>query len=797
MQIKFVRMYPFLSLILNIFEYFMKKLVLFIFLSFSFLANAQTDYSDRWEDFFSYNNVKDFIKVDNVIYAMADNAVFIYNTQTQETNKLSSIQGLSGETTSAIHYNKTFDRLVIGYENGLIEVVDADGNITVSADIVGFNQTGSKRINDIYEHENKLYISTPFALIEYDIERVEFGDTFFIGQNSSEVNINQTSVLNNTIYAATNSGIYFADVDNPNLIDFSNWQQISSTNTFKNISIFNNAIYTVISTSLYKLEGNNITLIRDFFENINDLKSSTTNISIALNNSAFVLNDALVEIAQINQVTDFNFILNTAFTENNDVYLGTTEFGILKITLNNSTSFEEIHPEGPLNNSPFSIAVKEDNLWVVYGGYDATFTPNITKKGYSHFKEGEWINTRFNTDFPVTDLNYISIDPNDLQHVFISSMGDTRNITTVSTGGLLEIKNDEIVNFYNHLNSPLEDIEATLPNRVTIRIVGTVFDREGNLWVTNIFVDEKLKKLSPSGQWSGSNINDILTNGAPGLGEIVVDKSNSIWVATRRNGALVYNENGDRKRALITEPTKGSLPNANVRTIAVDASNRIWIGTLTGLTLFNNAAGLFDADIYDAEPVIILDDGIAKKLLGEETINSIVVDGGDNKWFGTENAGALYTNPNGQTTLANFNSSNSPLPSNKILKIAVDDSTGKVYFATDKGIVVYNSNVSPFGDELGEVYAYPNPALNNHSTVTIDGRNGTHLPKGTNVKILDVAGNLVYETNVVEGQELQGGKVVWNKRNLAGNKVASGVYIVLLSNDDGSETTTTKIAIIN
>ena len=111
--------------------------------------------------------------------------------------------------------------------------------------------------------------------------------------------------------------------------------------------------------------------------------------------------------------------------------------------------------------------------------------------------------------------------------------------------------------------------------------------------------------------------------------------------------------------------------------------------------------------------------------------------------------------------------------------------------------MAYNSNVAPFGDTLGAVYAYPNPALKNHEIITIDGRNGTHLPKGTNVKILDVAGNLVFETNVVEGEQLQGGKVVWNKKNLAGTKVASGVYIVLLSNSDASETSITKIAIVN
>ena len=71
------------------------------------------------------------------------------------------------------------------------------------------------------------------------------------------------------------------------------------------------------------------------------------------------------------------------------------------------------------------------------------------------------------------------------------------------------------------------------------------------------------------------------------------------------------------------------------------------------------------------------------------------------------------------------------------------------------------------------------------------------MPRGTNVKILDVAGNLVYETNVIEGEQLKGGKVIWDKKNLAGKYVASGIYIVLLVNEDASETSITKIAIIN
>jgi hypothetical protein len=213
--------------------------------------------------------------------------------------------------------------------------------------------------------------------------------------------------------------------------------------------------------------------------------------------------------------------------------------------------------------------------------------------------------------------------------------------------------------------------------------------------------------------------------------------------------------------------------------------------------VFTDAAGLFDAGIYDAQPVIVEDNGIPKKLLGDQPVNSIAIDGAENKWFGTDTGGVLGTNPSGSETLYIFNKDNSPLPSNRIVKIKVDNSTGKVFFATDKGIVAFNSSVAPFGEELDEVYAFPNPAKKEHEFITIDGRNGTHLPKGTNVKILDIAGRLVHETNVDIGQELKGGKVIWNKTNLRGKQVASGIYIVLLTSPDKSETASTKIAIIN
>ena len=775
----------------------MKKIFSLYILLFSLVISAQTDYSASWEDFYSYNNVKDFTKVDTIIYALTDNAIFTYNVLSGEINKISSIQGLSGETTSAIYYNETFNRVVIGYENGLVEVIDDDGSITISSDIVNFNQSGEKSINHISEFNNKLYLSTPFAVVVYDIENLEFGDTYFIGNNSSSVKINETIISNDIIYAATEEGVFKADITSNLLIDFNNWQRLFNGRDFKGITTFKNDLYVIENSKLFTFDGANLTENINFNKEIKNIKSTNTNLCVSLDKEAIIYDSSMNLVQEFTSDLEYDYSLNTAFFEDDMVFLATKEFGILETTISQPTTYSEIHPEGPLSNAVFSITAQNNDLWVVYGGYNSTFTPLNIRNGFSKFNGENWINTNFNSSLP-NDLVDVTIDPSHENRVYISALGASNNIEAKPTGGLLVVEDNVLVQTYNHLNSSLTPILISLPT-INIRVGGSTFDSNGNLWATNYETGEELVKLSANGQWSSVDLGVVQTSAAAGLSEIIVDRNNSIWIGSRRNGAYVYNENGNRKKALIATPNEGNLPDLNVRTIAVDRSNRIWLGTKSGLVVYSNASGVFDEVATNAQPVVINGDenGFGDRLLGNQTINSIVVDGADNKWFGTDRGGVLCTNPSGQTTIAIFSKKNSPLPSNRILKISADKEAGKVYFATDKGIVAYNSNVVPFGDVLEAVYAYPNPALKNHETVTIDGRNGTHLPKGTNVKILDVAGNLVHETNVIEGQELQGGKVVWNKRNLAGNKVASGIYIVLLSNDDASETAVTKIAIIN
>jgi len=776
----------------------MKKITQIILFLFVQICLAQIDYSENWEDFYSYNNVKDFIKVDDDIYAIVDNAVFKYNLSSGELQKISSVNGLSGETTTSIFYSKAFEKMIIGYDTGLLEIIDKKGNITIAKDIVNFNYSGNKQINDITEFENKLYLSTSFAIVIYNIESLQFGDTYFIGDQSTEIKVNEILIVDENIYAASEDGIFTANIFDPNLIDYKSWTQ-NFSGEFVSIEMFNNKVITSRDRNLYSFSSNSLILIKSYNQNIASLKSSSNYLAISTQRNVNVLDFNYADIVNYTSAAsdEFYFSLNTAYFEENTMFLGTQEFGILKSNLQNILTFEEIHPVGPISNTPFSIAAKDNHLWVVYGGYDAAYTPLNGRHPYSHFNGVNWVNKPY-SDFSVKNLVNVTFDYLNVNKVYLSSWGASGPNDISNTGGMLVVEDDEVVDFWNFTNSALEKVFLPQsPNYLTTRINGSAFDKNGNLWIANAWVDNRIKKYNESGNWSSVDMSAVITNTALGLNELVIDKTSSIFIGSRRNGVLAYNESGNEKRALTTEENSGSLPDLNVRTVKVDNRNRLWIGTKKGLVVLYNTSSVFNQNVINAEPVIILDDGIPKKLLGDQPVNTISIDGADNKWFGTETGGALQTSPSGTETLQNFNKNNSPLPSNNILKIAVDDNSGIVYFATDKGIVGFNSNVSFYGDSLPEIYAFPNPSTKTNEFITIDGRNGTHLPKGTNVKILDTAGHLVYETNVKEGEELYGGKVIWNKTNLAGQKVASGVYIVLLSANENTESQVAKIAIIN
>jgi hypothetical protein len=227
---------------------------------------------------------------------------------------------------------------------------------------------------------------------------------------------------------------------------------------------------------------------------------------------------------------------------------------------------------------------------------------------------------------------------------------------------------------------------------------------------------------------------------------------------------------------------------SNTGAICRDLDGNIWIGTNRGPVVYYYSDRVFDQDIFASRIKVPRNDGsgLADYLLGTESISSMAVDGGNRKWMGTINSGVFLIAESNSELVKNFTSTNSPLPADNVTSIATDGETGEVWFGTTKGIVTLRETGTTGSDNMDKVYAYPNPVREDFTgNVTITG-----LVRNSHVKITDISGNLVYET------ESTGGDATWDMNTYNGKKVSTGVYLVFCNNPDGTISAVTKILII-
>lgn len=774
-----------------------KRLVVLLMCCIPLLQFAQ-DFSALWEGHFSYNNIKDVVKGNNKIYAASENAIFSLDLQTNELNKLTTVNGLSGETISTIYYSDAYKLLLIGYENGLIEIAfDNDDDILSIVDIIEKSTIPGtdKRINHFNAFDNVVYIATNYGISVFNLERLEFGDTYFIGNLGSQIRVNQTTILGDYIYAACldGSGLKKAQVSSPNLIDYQNWQTISNGD-FSAVQSVENQLYTIrTNRRVYQVVNDVLTEVFQFADVPVDVRATDNKLLVTTNNNTFVYDSSFNLITQANVDGVFDTTFTSVTVDADSIFIGTKDFGILKTSISNPIEYEEIHPEGPLLNKPFSIQAGQNDLWVTFGEYSFFYNPYpLNNRGISHLKDDGWINTPYEEVLGAKCLNTISINPNNNNQVFIGSF----------FSGLLEI-NDEIPSvLHNETNSGLESLVLpSNPNYVDIRVGPFAFDRNGVLWTLTSQVEKPLKSFNPSNnQWQSYDFTQFRTE--LGFGNIVIGNDDTKWIAGYWNGVIGFRENNGTPLLKSINSEEDNMPSHITTAIAIDKRNQLWVGTDRGLRVIYNTSNFFTEANIRAEEIIIEEGGIAKELLFEQLIKDIEVDGSNNKWIGTADSGLFYFSADGQKTIFHFTKDNSPLPSNTINDISLDDANGIVYIATNKGLVSFRSGgSSPLGD-LENAYAYPNPVRPTFNIVD-EKVKIKDISENVNIKITDIEGNLVAEAQSRNNLryrgynlEIDGGTAYWNGKNLANNVVASGVYLVMLSDLDTFETKVLKLMVV-
>lgn len=750
----------------------MRLLIIFLFFISTTIAQ---DFSEDWTGHFSYNEIVDISEGNGRVYAATDNALFIYDIATGLIETRTTVNGLSGNEVSSIYYSEGFDTLFIGYENGVIDVLVGDEiNVLTVVDILNKPSITSsrKRINHFVEFNGFIYISTGFGIALYDVERLEFDDSYFIGEGGALLDVSATAILDDFIYAATvDGGLRRALVNESNIIDFNNWST-TREGSYGDIALLGETLFLLANVNLtISTDGEVFTTIENIPNPPSDIKASDGLVSVTYRNNVLFYNEQGEEVFFYPEVVEGVDRYSTAIALEDSIYIATNGEGLVLFTATSPEEITLLLPNGPLNNNSFGLAATSGLIWSVFGQYEDSYVPGIEdRRGASKFKPDEgWSSIKSTEFFDASDFARVIINPADTSQVYISSF----------RSGLIEVIDNIPTIIYDENNSTLTTIPTGEENQ--IRVNGMAFDSSGNLWIGKAKGDDQLHRLSSGGQFTSFDTSSVQNNG--NVDELLIAQDGIIYIGTSSSGVIVYNPASDTFASISGNENGANLPNDDVRSIALDRNGSLWIGTRTGLRVLFNPARIFEEPLITATAIIIEEDGLAQELLNGQTITAITIDGANNKWIGTADSGVFLVSPNGQETLFQFNDDNSPLPSNNIQEIVIDPQSGSVYLGTSRGLVAFDGSQTAPAEDLENVIIYPNPVRPNfNGNVRIEG-----LTARTNVKITDLVGNLVYEENTT------GGSIEWDTTAFGRHRVASGVYLVLITGPPGEQVQETKI----
>lgn len=742
----------------------MKKILLIISFCITLISYAQT--TSKWSDLFSYNNVLVIREDNGRLIAATENGIFYYTPSTGEIKKLSKANGLHDVKISAFDYNAATQTGIVGYQNGSMDVITPSG-IFLIVDIplaTGYN--GSKRINHISINGDRAVISAGYGVSIFNIPRREFGDTAFFATGGVYTAANSAVLKDNTIYAATNSGIKSHEI-NSTFPVYTTWTTPLPGN-FKKVDAKSILAFATATKVSYGA-GPTFATLPPTFTNIQDVSVTDNQIVVTDLNQVYVYTIGGAQQKNFNAGEE----INTALVLGSAIFTGTKISGIY------NEQKSSLKPDGPFKNNSYKLSLLNGQIWVSTGGRTSYNDPLVSGLGYYHFNGSNWVYPELfknNSGFNVLD---VVPNPSDPSEVFF-----TNNIFSSATKGIYKMKDDVFVKKY------LFD-----GNTFATRLVGLTFDSQNRLFCS-------ATALEGGGAGTGYylfnasadnfSVRPVVTIGGV---QRPVAKDGLLYLPApfySDGGLVVYNYNNtadnisdDNFKVL---KTTNNLPVNGTTSVAVDNNDDVWIGTREGLRILSNPKSAILEDSPQTEDIIIEENGLAEELFRDATILQIAVDTGNQKWISIEGGGVFYISSNGDKTIYHFTKANSSLPNDTVTDIQIDNKTGKVYFATLDGIMTYQGDVGEVTSNFGNVLVYPNPVVyaQYKGNVRIRG-----LASKTNIRITDAAGNLVHSAVA------NGGYFEWNLANQRGTRVASGIYYVLMTNEDGTDTATAKIAVVN
>ena len=748
----------------------------------------------QWRMHVASGQAIDVALVDNTVFTAFKNGVYIYNSETEEEELLTDINGLSDIDVSAIYYDSVEGVVLVGYENGNIDKITSDNIYNIPA-IKLAQIPNSKRINRFERSGDYIYVATDFCISKLDINKDEIKDTYY-PTNGNEA-ILDISFSEDTIFALSSNKLKYGLLSNQALPDESQWQidvrlPLITENSYTEIELFQNKQMVLFKKdgygmdSVFYLNDTGLDLLTNtpFSLEINSINTlNDTSFAVNMDGAIYIYDGMLTNTASYNSGNMFIWIspLRTAMNSQG-IWSADKTKGLFLFT--SGIGYKRYPIVGPFNSDFYSMDWQDDKLAIASGRLNGKL-PSFSRNGVHLFENESWdfhniTNVQAWEDKNIWDFIDVAVNPSNTAEVAVASYSEEP----------LSIFNNDSVTLYNDLNSTLEFTESG--NGWSL-VSSVSYDPDGNLWALNGYTDKPLNVRDANGDWMnfdcGGSARNIYTK------KMIIDFNDQVWFASENKGLFGYNHNGsinnsndDQYVQLTSGTNSGNLPSDNVTAIAADFDGEIWIGTDAGFAILYNASNAFGATPgdYDAQRVKVSFEGNVEYVLGSTHITDIEVDGGNRKWMATANAGILLLSADGSEILEQFTVENSPLISNNIFDLKLDQSNGELYIITDKGLVSYRSDASYEDPTYEGFVVFPNPVRPNFSgPVTIQG-----IRYDSDVKITDAAGNLVYKTTS------NGGTATWNCNAINGEPVVTGVYFIWTATIAGKDKKVGKVLVI-
>ena len=757
-------------------------------------TNAQV--IDEWRVYSSFSTVNDIIVTDQNYRFVATQGGLVITNSVGISSTLTTMDGLHRLDIQKLAYHSPSKQLFLGYMDGAIDVYNIEySSIKTITDLLRVDQYPSKFVRDFVIHNDILFVATDFGIIEFNIDDLYVQQSYIgLGNLDRGTPIYALDIFDDELIAATSQGVVRANL-NDNLLLSESWIVFTTvdglpSNFIQDVCFFNSGAYAVVQESLYYFNG--VVWLKE--EGVNYLQSLDVvhqrdgqDLMLIFNNR--IMRRSTYTSTKIYRVENVRGV-RTSTILYDQLLMGTTDLGLLVFT--SPSDWDQFIPVGPYTNFFTGLDWSDGRLF-------SASSNNVTgnriidrSKGYSFFQDSSWIS--FNAQ------NTELLDQENFKQAFTTAQNSSHYfVGSWGSGVVKHNKTTNAIQIYNAYNSTIRGWEADNPEYTVISGLST--DSKDQVWLVSRYGSEPLYVYEPNQDTWLAHAKNYAVNTLDEYVNLFIDSNDYKWISLQSStgdgtGLLILDTNDptdlqdDQGVKLTTSASNGNLPDNKVNAFLEDKNGEVWIGTARGIARF-----LFPRFIIDSQRSserqsqwLLNEDtsAFSRYLLRDINVSAMAVNGANQKWIGSINQGLWLLNEEGTTILERYTEENSPLISNNILSIAINEESGEIFVATDRGLVSFIDIAQSPKAKMGSLKVYPNPFLyDQHERIIIE-----NLSQSTRIRVLNSGGNVVHEL------QASGGRAQWDGYNSNGQKFSSGVYFLVAWDVSEGERGIGKVVII-